>query len=334
MFGLSKCDRQVRNAEVENEGGKPDMPVDLLIEEGGANESAVIGIPYARAMSSENYGFGSDTGSACTGERADLMEQCEELRMANIQLRALHEEIEKDLVVAARVQRHLEPRPTVWGRVRVDTFSQAVRGIGGDFGMVCPHGDQHLDLLLGDVSGHGIGAALAASRIYSETNAHLQNGAPLRDTLSTLNRFAIQNFNSSSFFFTVAAARLDRSGRRMVFAGAGHPPCMVIKPGAEPQLLEARSMMLGALPNAVCHEPMIEVNLEPGDRILLYTDGISEVFDEQGEMLGVDGLRNFVRESSLLPFDEMLPAILGKLAAWRQGPFVDDVTLVLAEVVE
>jgi sigma-B regulation protein RsbU (phosphoserine phosphatase) len=188
--------------------------------------------------------------------------------------------------------------------------------------------------VLGDVSGHGIGAALAASRIFSETSAHLQTGAPLGDMLSTLNKFALQTFNSSSFFFTVAAARLDRSGRRMAFAGAGHPPCMVIKPGADPQLLEARSMMLGALPNAVRHDPLIEVNLGPGDRILLYTDGITEVFDEQGEMLGVDGLRNFARESSLLPFDEMLPGILEQIAAWRQGPFVDDVTLVLAEVLE
>jgi sigma-B regulation protein RsbU (phosphoserine phosphatase) len=309
------------------------MQVELLMGEGGANNSAVIGNLYAGAISQNKDGVALHTKSAY-GEGADLVEQFEELRTANMQLRALHEELEKELVVAAGVHRHLEPRPAVWGRVRVDTFSQAARGIGGDFGMVCPHGDQHLDLLLGDVSGHGIGAALAASRIYSETNAHLQNGAPLGDTLSTLNHFALQTFNSSSFFFTVAAARLDRSGRRMVFAGAGHPPCMVAKPGAEPQLLEAQNMMLGALPNAVCHEPVIEVNLEPGDRIFLYTDGVTEVFDEQGEMLGVDGLQNFVREASLLPFEEMLPAILEKIAAWRQGPFADDVTLVLAEVLE
>ena len=79
---------------------------------------------------------------------------------------------------------------------------------------------------------------------------------------------------------------------------------------------------------------MIEVNLEAGDRILLYTDGITDGFDERGEMLGVEGLQNLVRESSLLPFDEMLQAILERIAAWRQGPFADDVTLVLAEVLK
>jgi len=109
---------------------------------------------------------------------------------------------------------------------------------------------------------------------------------------------------------------------------------MVVKPGANPQLLEARSMMLGALPNAVRDEPVIEMDLEPGERILLYTDGITEVFNDRGEMLGVEGLQNFVRECSLLPFYEMLPAILGRAEAWQFGPFVDDVTLILTEVLE
>ena len=103
----------------------------------------------------------------------------------------------------------------------------------------------------------------------------------------------------------MAAARLERSGRRMTFAGAGHPPAMVVQPGAEPRLLASNSMVLGALPEAVDVEAAIEVDLAPGDRIFLYTDGITEVFDARGEMLGVEGLQNFVREgargSSLMP---------------------------------
>ena len=291
-------------------------------------------IPSTRTGLRREDIFEVEERNAYAKERADLIQHCERLRTANSQLQMLHREFEDDLAIAARVQRQLEPRPTVWGRVRVETFSQSARTIGGDFGMVCPLDDQYLNIVLGDVSGHGFSAALAANRIYTEMRTHLQTGAPLGDVLSALNRSVIRDFNNSCFFFTVAAARIDFSGRHLVFAGAGHPPGMVIKPGADPQLLDARSMILGTLPDAVCHQPMIEMDLDAGDRVLLYTDGITEVFDEREEMLGVEGLQNFVRETSLLPFEEMLPATLERIAGWRQRPFVDDVTLVLAEVLE
>jgi phosphoserine phosphatase RsbU/P len=254
------------------------------------------------------------------------------LRDANKELEDRHKEIEEDLLLAARVQQSLAPKSVVWGGIRVETFYHPVRTIGGDFGLVSPMDDEHLNLLVCDVSGHGIGSALVANRIYSETMTQLQNGAPLGDMLRQLNRFVMQNIGSSVFFFTLAAARLDRAGRRMVFAGAGHPPVMVVQPGAEPRLLESRSMVLGALPNAVDMEATLDVDLEAGDRIVLYTDGITDVFDSHGEMLGVEGVQKFVRETALLPFKQMKQGILDRVAAWREGPPSDDVSLVLVEV--
>ena len=91
-------------------------------------------------------------------------------------------------------------------------------------------------------------------------------------------------------------------------------------------------MVLGALPNAVDVEASLDVDLDPGDRIVLYTDGITDVFDSHGEMLGVPGVQKFVREAALLPFSEMKQNILDNVAAWREGPPADDVSLVLVEV--
>ena len=102
-----------------------------------------------------------------------------QLRDANTKLEERQQEIEEDLALAARVQQSLAPKSLVWGGMRVDTYFHPVRTIGGDFGLVSPLDDDHLNLLVCDVSGHGIGSALVANRIYTETMTQLRNGAAL-----------------------------------------------------------------------------------------------------------------------------------------------------------
>ena len=256
---------------------------------------------------------------------------------ANAKLKEYQNETEQDLALAASVQQSLAPQSLVWAGVRVETFYQPARTIGGDFGLVTPVGDkmadQHLNLLVCDVSGHGIGSALVANRIYTETVTHFRGGAPLGALLRHLNRFVLQDMGSSGFFFTVAAARLDPGGHRMVLAGAGHPPVMVVQPGAKPLLLESRSMVLGSWPDAVDADATLDVELQRGDRVVLYTDGITDVFNSREEMLGVEGLQEFVGEAASLPLFEMKGGILDRVAAWREGPATDDVSLILAEVI-
>ncbi len=263
---------------------------------------------------------------------SDVKRVEQELRVVNRELEERYQEIQEDLTLAARVQQSLAPKSIVWGGVNVETVYRPVRTIGGDFGLVSALDEDHLNLLVCDVSGHGIGSALVANRIYTEMMTQLRSGAGLDVMLRHLNRFVMHNIGSSVFFFTVAAARIDRGGRRMVFAGAGHPPGMIVRDGQEPRLLESRSMVLGALPEAVGPEVTLDVDLEEGDRVVLYTDGITDVFNSEGEMLGVEGVQKFVRETSLLPFHQMKQGILDRVAAWSDGPATDDVSLVLMEV--
>lgn len=255
-----------------------------------------------------------------------------DLRNANSLLEKRQKEIEDDLQLAARVQQSLAPKSMVWGGIRVETFYHPVRTIGGDFGLVSPLDEDHLNLLVCDVSGHGISSALIANRIYSETISQLNNCAPLGAMLRQLNQLVIQNIGVSLFFFTLSVARVDRSGKSMLFAGAGHPPAMIVQPGDEPRLLESRSTVLGVLPDAVDTAAVVEVQLNAGDRIVLYTDGITEVFNSQGKMLGVAGVQRFVRETAVLPLDEMKKALLDRVAEWREGPPTDDISLMLVEV--
>lgn len=255
-----------------------------------------------------------------------------QLRSANARLEERQKEIDDDLALAARVQQSLAPRSLVWGGIRVETFLNPARTIGGDFGLVSAHDDEHLTVLVCDVSGHGIGSALVANRLYAEILAEIRSGAAIGQMLDQLNSFVIQSIGSPSFLFTAAAARLDRGGRCMVFAGAGHPPAMVVTPGEQPRLLESRSLVLGGLEDAVGPEPELHVRLAPGDRVVLYTDGLTEAFDSAGDMLGVEGLQKIVRETAQLPLCDMKETILNRVAAWRAGPATDDMSLVLLEV--
>jgi PAS domain S-box-containing protein len=253
------------------------------------------------------------------------------LREANEQLEKRHKEIEEDLLLAARVQQSLAPSRLMWGGVAVETFYQPVRTIGGDFGLVAPREDA-LHMLVCDVSGHGIGSALIANRIYTETMSQIESGAGLGAMMSHLNRFVMGNIAGSVFYFTMAAARLNRERGLLEFAGAGHPPAMLARRGAEPQLLESRSAVLGLLADAVDGEAVTEVAVEAGDRVVIYTDGFSESFNAQREMLGVDGLAGIVKETSKLPLGEMKHEMIERVAAWRGGPPDDDMSLVVVEI--
>jgi sigma-B regulation protein RsbU (phosphoserine phosphatase) len=234
-------------------------------------------------------------------------------------------------LLAARVQQSLSPKSLEWGAASVETYYQAARSIGGDYGLVTP-GDDYLTLLVCDVSGHGIGSALVANRIYTETISLIEGGVALTPMLQHLNRFVIHNLGSFFMYFTLAAGRLSRDGRSLEFSGAGHPPTMILRPRQAPRLLESRSTILGCFDDAVSQDSAVQIALEPGDRVALYTDGFSETFNSHGEMLGVDGFAGIVHKSSSLPLPAMKQRILDDVAAWRKGPAVDDMSLILLEV--
>jgi serine phosphatase RsbU (regulator of sigma subunit) len=89
--------------------------------------------------------------------------------------------------------------------------------------------------------------------------------------------------------------------------------------------------MLGLLEGAVESGSTIDISVEAGDRVLLYTDGFTESFDSEQQMLGVNGLRRIVGEVSSLPLATMKDEIVNRVNDWRSGPPADDMSLILLE---
>jgi PAS domain S-box-containing protein len=253
------------------------------------------------------------------------------LREANAQLKNRADEIDRELAIASRVQESLAPQPLHWGCVAVETFYKPVRTIGGDFGLVIPSDGTHLDLLVCDISGHGISSALLANRIYAETVSLLRHGMEPDEMLRTLNRFVIEDIKVDGFTFTMGAARLDFSGRQIVYAAGGHPPAFLVSRG-DIRRVESLSAVLGRLEEAVPEEAIEEFNVSAGDRLMLYSDGLTDVWNGNDETLGVKGLEKIVREAASASLHDMREAIIAGVKSYSAGPLRDDITLILAEI--
>jgi len=286
-----------------------------------------VAITSRQVRTGEGHLFGIVTATDISEQKRAEME----LRNANSLLLARQRQMEEELQLAERVQQSLAPKALTWGGVSVEAHYQPVWSIGGDYGLVKPSEDR-LDILVCDVSGHGISSALVANRIYSETMAEIERGAELVSMLRHLNHFVVQNLGSSTSYFTMAAARVSRQCRSLQFAGAGHPPAMLVRGGQQPRLLESRSMVLGLFEDAVDSEAVVETALQAGDRIVIYTDGLTESFNSREEMLGIGGMEEIVHEASSLCLAEMKQEILDRVSNWRTGPAADDISLVLVEI--
>ena len=255
----------------------------------------------------------------------------EQLRKSNALLEERQREMEAELSLAARVQQSLAPRSLVWNDLAVEAYYSPVHSIGGDFGVVLPQGDEYLKLVMCDVSGHGIGSALMANRIYSEALHELERKTGPGTLLRRLHDFVQNRIPLDGFYFTMAIAHFGQRGHHVSFAAAGHPAAMLVSTGGV-RLLNSQGGILGCLSETAPSESAHEIDLDPGDRLVFYTDGLTEVFDEHDEMLGVEGLEALVRLSAKRTLSEMKEAIIDGVTAWTNGSFTDDVSLVIVEV--
>ena len=255
----------------------------------------------------------------------------EQLRKSNGLLQKRQMEMDAELSLAARVQESLAPRSMVWNDVSIESYYRPASRIGGDFGVVFPHSDDVLKVVLCDVSGHGISSALMANRIYSETLHELERKTSPDNLIRHIHQFVHNRLAADAFFLTMAAVYFTDRGQRATFASAGHPPALLVSDG-EVRLLHSQSGILGCLAETAPSAPAEEIELAAGDRLVLYTDGLIEVFDSHDDLLGVEGLKTLVCQSVKQPLPEMRQAILDGVAAWSHCPLADDVSLVIVEV--
>jgi len=237
------------------------------------------------------------------------------------------EQFEQELSVARRIQQALLPKelPLLdsWSIV---PYYEPAREVGGDFYDFLPLGSEHVGVVIGDVSGKGIAAALVMANTQSVLRAVAQSGCTPGQLLAQANE-ALWAYIPPNMFVTCFYGILDPESGRIRYANAGHNPPCCRRHREQATDLWATGMPLGLMPGMIYEER--ETVLLPGDGVLFYSDGLVEAHNPEREMFGSPRIRRLVTEhtSDTKNLTAYVMEELGRFTGeqWEQE---DDVTLV------
>jgi serine phosphatase RsbU (regulator of sigma subunit)/CHASE1-domain containing sensor protein/anti-sigma regulatory factor (Ser/Thr protein kinase) len=254
-----------------------------------------------------------------------------ELAVANRELGTFYHSVEQELGRARSIQHALLPkdlpRLADW---KITYHYQPAREVGGDFYDFLHLEEGRLGLVIGDVSGKGIAAALVMANTQSVLRAIARRGnVPPGQVLAEANEI-LQAYIPSGTFVTCFYGVLDPQTGRLVYANAGHdPPCE--RHDSRVDELRARGMPLGLMPEMVYEEKVADLNA--GDSLLFYSDGLVEAHDPAGEMFGFPRVRKLALSYNAEGGEELVDYLLAELARFTGGDKEqeDDITLVTLE---
>ena len=252
-------------------------------------------------------------------QNARLMEQ----QMERVRL-------ERELQVASEIQQRFQPAsaPIVAG-YELQGISFPCYEIGGDYYDFIQRDNGKLIVALGDVSGKGPSAALLMSSLHAAVHAHSELDNTLAKTIGAVNRYLVDS-TPANRFVTLFYAELDPKDGSLAFLNAGHNPPLIVHAGGTMEQLAAGGLPLGIMANADFREG--KTKLQPGDVLVIYSDGVSEAVNPKGEEFGPTRLYETVARNLDASAAGIRDRIESALTKFCQGtPAADDITLVICK---
>jgi phosphoserine phosphatase RsbU/P len=231
--------------------------------------------------------------------------------------------VEQELATARRIQFSILPQsaPNFKG-VQLAMRYQPMTSVAGDFYDFLVSSEDFLTILVADVSGHGVPAALVSCMLKVCFAAQKGNSVSPAAILSGLGLMLRDSLGGQ--YVTAACATIDRQSQKIIYAGAGHPPSLLVRAEGDSVLLDENGLFMGPFPNASYTN--MSVPFRSGDRLLLYTDGITEAHDVTGEEFGRERLRQFLVKSNGTEPASTLDELFNQITARNPQ---DDLTAVL-----
>jgi len=257
----------------------------------------------------------------------------ERVERQNRELTEWRDSFEYELRAAREVQLMLVPgRPMCAARMCFDFLYRPSGEVGGDlYDVIAPDG-QHACLLVSDASGHGVGAALVATMLKVVFRSPSLDRLSPADVLRGLNNVLLE-LSPIGQFATAFYCVYHADSQELHYANAGHPAPLLLRQGAsQPEQLDAEGMILGVLPGLEVAEEVVP--FRPGDRMLVYTDGVPDATNEDGDRFGLDRLMAAAAAARSYHGRIYLQGVVNEVEMFlRHARAADDITMVLAEAV-
>ena len=249
------------------------------------------------------------------------------------------ERMRRELALAAEVQQRLLPSGAPKGiAMEVAGFCEPARGVGGDYYDFINFDNRQLGLAIADVAGKGMPAALLMStvqatlRSLTARNGSSSSAAELSSIVGKLNKLLF-NTTNGEHYVTFFYATFDQTTQCLTYVNAGHNPPLYLQAEAdfEVRQLTSGGLVAGAFEHAVYEQETVQ--MKPNDLLFLYTDGLSEALNVEGEEFGPTRIEEILKTIASLSADQIRDVVARRVKEWCAGmSLYDDLTFVILKV--
>lgn len=237
--------------------------------------------------------------------------------------------MDKELALAGEIQARLLPGDAfTFHELACVGFHQACEDIGGDYYDFIPYDDHILSVTIADVTGHGPSSALLMVACKTMLTTLVEIKIPLEERIERLNEYMV-NHSSSNQFITFFHADIDIRAQTLRYCNAGHNPPMLLSPGGRVTHLPSVGPPIGIM---VLPYEIESIAFKPGDKLIMYTDGITEAASPDGALYGEPGLEALIAQRADQEAGILKNSIIDAITTFTAGiRHLDDVTLSIVE---
>jgi len=257
-----------------------------------------------------------------------------ELAETLAEVRAQQEKVRHAMEIAKGIQASISPKSVSRGRFDIDVRYVPLEEIGGDLGLIYLLSDEELVVAVGDVSGHGVGAALLGNRVHTLLTRHAAERTALEESAGDINAALFESVGRQGRFASLFIARIDARSGVMQYVNAGHPAAVIVGGrDGEPRMLPATDTVLGIREPGEFAAEVGRVEIAPGQTVIFFTDGLIEAACEEGTFFGMERVMAIARDSGDRTPREITEAMTAEAEKFARGmTFDDDLTVIAVRI--